>query len=976
MRSRLALLSCLSVPALLWACGSGASSDDQPGVWFVHATDPHVFEEPEYAEAQEPINQRAFRRLLETLETLPDSDAEPAFLLLTGDLGFGEEAGEREEGGRESRIRRLAELLSARPDLDVYWVPGNKDIRDGEPSVALLREAHLFLAAVQERVSAQGITLHDLTACYLGDPGLQGPCTADIAGTRFRLIGFPTSSFTYRQPDTDDGEDEGQRGGTGESMPPAPDDAGTLPVADRSGAGDGAEGGLSAAGSETGGGSDRKDLHGAWMERLAGLVEAAGRDGKRVLVATHIPELNDPYLQAQALIALPSAGPVRVPSAWRVPAELFERWRGIVASPTVARVLAGHFHDPHREIYRPPYTWEHDPPGAPVVARADRGKIWLAPPLGIRLQDASPIQARGFALIGLAGSHIERRLYWYDAVRDAFTRETPEVAAATGGGPSRPLLIARAWRWFWNLPGPDQPLQKSAVLLIALTAAFLTIVAVWRIPPPDTRLASSDPKGAKDDAGAPVTKNQGPFDNNFANTVLGGLSGLVGVAFIDTFWESSDLDLKTFYIVCYLALFLILLLLYSVLRGVAEVTRSRVASGQRVEWQRWRKPEAGQPQPARRLPQVAASKSGKPSNETQPGQPEPKRKAGGEQAVRSEQTAEGENDGAVLWPDRGESRSGYWVRRFGRWVLSLRSAFLVFFDTVFNVIQGRNQLETAVLGKTIVDLQESLVATVDRIAEEIQRAIRYALAEEGCTIGLAECRVNISVLAADGKSLSYVSLSRGSLQRPFGQRSVAWLAVMIGEARWWKASYEPKQEEIEIYDNRAKKLPDWEHSIKLGSVFEIRGPLDYEAFVVLPLPWFRGGREHTRGAVHISLAKEKYLDLLWDDLEFPAAPHGAEAHASLPDAASPPADPKIPPKVADPRTRPGMPTYRGWRWLARPPQGSPCTIASTPGAPPDGCAPRVRRGRLAAVLTQSLGVLPEVLRHFNMPLFEDLIKPR
>jgi hypothetical protein len=911
-----------ALSALLFVAGCGAGETDR-GVWFVHATDPHLFEESEGSEPERLSREResleAFEQLLATFDALPDIDAEPAFLLLTGDFGIGEEPADGDT--REARVEILADALAERPGLTVYFVPGNNDIA-GE-LIGNVGAADEFLDAVRTRVRPQGVDLHDLTACYRAGAGILDGCTFDIPGTRFRLIGFPT--FSFKEPK----QAAEERPGGEEERPDEeePTAAPTAGEADAAPAQPVAESPAPAAGEPPAASAEtpvtsptpaapptgRDEVHGQWIERLGLLVSEARRERKKALIATHIPDLNDPYDQAQGELyrltaRTASGGPVWSP--WSVTPELYERWRAIVDSPTVSRVLAGHFHDNHKEIYRQPYSWERDPPGAAPFARPDRGKLWIAPPLGVRLQDASPIQARGFALVGLIDGQPVRRLYWYDQARRAFEPEEPAGPRQKRDGGGEWWLRGWAAR-LWDLGGAASALEKMVILLFALTAAFLTIVAVWKIPPPDTRWTQVGSAEAVTPAPPAAAAGGGPFDNNFARTVLGGLSGLVGIAFVDAFWEGSPVDHKAYYIVCFLIFFLLVLLVSSFLRAVAETLRSRV---------------------------VGEHRHGRPRRDSPP-----------------------------------EKLLLYWGRRLWRWILSHRASSLVFFDTFLNLIQGRNQLQTKVFGDEIFELQRSLVGTVDRIAEEIERAIRHALDHAGCAPGRMDCRVNISVMSNDGQSLQYVSLGRGSLLRPFGPRSIAWLATTLGRAMWWRKGYEPDADDIELFDNSKNSneptstLAGWEKSIKLKSVFAPRGTPDYEAFVVIPLPWLRGHRTTPKSAIHISLAKEQYLDKLWAGLELPSGVVEPSEPTQFPEPTQP-AD-----LVGEAARNRGVKQieerFSEWRSLIS-------LRFDCDGDEKSRNVIQPRDHQVNAVLVMALAVLPEVLRNFNRSLFEDLIKPR
>src|SRR5208337_5299483 len=62
---------------------------------------------------------------------------------------------------------------------------------------------------------------------------------------------------------------------------------------------------------------------------------------------------------------------------------------------------------------------------------------------------------------------------------------------------------ARGWfAWLWNLDETVLPLERMATLLIALLTAFLTVVALWQIPPSDDPLAKKPADMNQKDANA------------------------------------------------------------------------------------------------------------------------------------------------------------------------------------------------------------------------------------------------------------------------------------------------------------------------------------------------------------------------------------------------------------------------------------------------------------------------------------------
>ncbi len=122
--------------AFVAACGTPMQEQE---VWFVHATDPHLFEEPgkrlkvDVRKHQEKLNQNAFSALFNVIRSLPDTDARPRFLVLTGDFGIdrswtsqardaggGTDPAREQKHSRADQLKLLAGLFRSSPVRDVY----------------------------------------------------------------------------------------------------------------------------------------------------------------------------------------------------------------------------------------------------------------------------------------------------------------------------------------------------------------------------------------------------------------------------------------------------------------------------------------------------------------------------------------------------------------------------------------------------------------------------------------------------------------------------------------------------------------------------------------------------------------------------------------------------------------------------------------------------------------------------------------
>lgn len=442
------------------------------------------------------------------------------------------------------------------------------------------------------------------------------------------------------------------------------------------------------------------------------------------------------------------------------------------------------------------------------------------------------------------------------------------------------------WAWFWSLADKREPnapaandLGKAAVFAIALLAAFLTVVEVWQIPPPRRSLRTEngdeEPRaGAGASAGGTAPDSPpGPsyggatlqFNSNFARTVLGGLAGMALVATFDGFWKSENNGFSEEPL--YLVLFVLFFLSFLILSaGFRGFTE---AMRSRVSLAR------------RRVPGASAG------------------------------------------------------QRFWAWLLSLRIPTLVFFDTGFNVIQGRNQLQTAAFEHDIVELHTSIVEAAERIRKRLDEAFLEALshrrdgaARNGKARSDASVRVSISLMACDERSVFYVAREVGSLSKAFGRESIAWLALHTGQPLWHQDGVEPaKALEIDNSDGRYEDLP--KRHLRVDEYLEKRNQSDYQAFVVLPLPWgHRGEAEGYRKAgIHVSFRHGEDLEFLWPTLN--------QAHSNNP--------------------------------------------AGVNSGPPDLLGqeekPEPKNQKLAVTLQMSAVVLTELFRYFNDLVFEEQIRP-
>lgn len=820
--------------ALLGCAGSHQQRERKDHlVWFVHATDPHIFVLPAQGEQedskaarsrQQELNEKAFSDMLDRIPSLPGGDGSPAFLLLTGDLGLDPCSDEKTEKSakecwspddpkklkdlndrKDSMIKETAKLLGASPVQDIYLVAGSNDIAREAADDSTLHYFNELIGALQVEMATNksNVQLHNLTGCYDLEGGASSTCYADIDRTDYRLIGLP--SYSFKNKDTDY--------------------------------------------------KTNKDAQEKQSAKFLGLVEQARKADKKVLIASHVPEIDDPYTKAQDLFDAKNPPPPNDNdptntrskwSTWNVSKKVLDDWRGVLASDVVVGVLAGYLHDSHKEIYRQPFAWSS--------ANEHRfyRKLFLAPPLAVKNQDTSTIQARGFEVVRLEDDRIEPQIYWYDWASRSFSPDPKP-------GFERPIHHGWHWAhaiiWLWRLAEPIGMLERMAVLLIAFLTAFLTVMAVWQITPSENPLANVAGK-TPDAASAVPTPDSSPFATRFGKTVIGGLGGLVVAEVTKALGnQQPSPDTKWFYIVWFILFFFFMLLILGAFRAGTEGLRARIA--------------------------IAYYPLVRPSRKTA-------------------------SAFARFWDG-----FSYWFLRLMHWLFSLRVPLVTFLDTFTNLIQGKNQAITRVFADQIIDQQRNVVRTADSIRQDLndlleRRVLQLSYTRDGAPAAPVAAatpqpppapvaaappqpppapvvappaalsppafpstlphrvRVNIGVLSADQNSVFYISRTPGSSVLPFPKHSVAWVSVFTGEIRWYKSAYDGSADKIILFDNTDRTITDATDKILLKDYYQQRHQ-DYEAFVILPLPWpQRGfGSGYVKGAIQISFRENADFELMW-----------------------------------------------------------------------------------------------------------------
>lgn len=837
--------------ASLMVAGCKGDSGQETSVWIVQATGPLVVDFPPEGQAtgsmrteEQPL--QALKRFLE--ERVEKRDRKPV-LVLSGNLLTLARSVSSEQASSEMQYLppwewkrpvppdtaavspsaavqtneglgtdTVASVLARLPISRVLVVPGSSP-PSGLAADSGLTEAHAFLLQVARAARRSSVRLSILTRCYENDAADLESCQQNLPDTRYRLVGFPTVAFTAPAEDTLERQ--------------------------------------------------RIRLQANHLAILKSLVMRADDDGRRVLIVTHTPDL-------EQKARLPGTEEGTAPNlTWSAPDSLVERWREILQSRTVAGVLAGYLHDSHRDVYRAPPSWASGP-GLDL----DNGKLLLAPPILAVGQENARVQAQGARLIRLTPDKLSSRLYWQDMRTGQLEPDPADPALETPlERGDRAFWFERAGSWvigavttvFWDVPKwvvlelwqlpvsadgegvePITDLGRALVFLLATLFVMLTFVDFWQVSSPDRNLGGES--GEADEADGQQTPPDGekrsrnerlvprmPFQSNLANTVGAGLLGLFSVSALAGLVEAVGGNASGYYVVVFIALFILELFLIATVRGIVEAIRIR---------------------------QILVFRAPAPPTISNP--------------------PNGLWGTLLYWMKRGSQWVSYWLNRIWHWLLSLRPSFLAFSDTWIHLLMGRYQLRTKVFEEQVQRLHCSIVGGLEKMRNHLEEAIVEQLSDEYDHISEAEVRVNVSVLAPNQKELRYIPYpAPGSIPKPFGRESVAWISVYSGQDRWWMESYttgdatRSEVEEQSITDAQVALYPprwqDWRDA-KQGEIlrdfllpgdkvhtlkdnFQPRRASDYEAFVVIPIP--RTKRGPAVGALHISFRYEKYLKYLW-----------------------------------------------------------------------------------------------------------------
>jgi hypothetical protein len=773
----------------------------------------------------------------------------------------------------------LATALAGTPVADVYAVP-----RD--------TTARAALAAARTRLRAQGVRIRDLTECY--DATSAGPegCWVEVPGTRYWLAGFP-------------------------SLP-----------AD------------SAAAERV-------------LERLQQVVDSARKADRRIVLAVGALPGAPPRPAPPADTA--KGGADTAASSAPAPRSAEARWVDAAGSEPVAAVIS-------------------------TAAAGERSQNeLLAPPLGAAAQGTTPV--RGFALVTLAAG-VRRHVVEYDAAAGTFA----PLPASAGQAPARHESWYREFlRWARGLADSSADLAAATVFAIAILFAFLTVAALWKVPERGGTMSTATTTATTTtaagtattsvQAAATVPPTGGIFEGNLQRTVWSGLTGIATVTLLTQFWRGSGVNAEALYVVVFVAAFLIFLVALAFLRGVVEALRSRVLA--RRSTPPWRPPSPGKSRDglyrAYRNSLFWAHQRGRlwrwvlslrelflvffdtfmnvllgrsyASNvvwedrivdlqwmilhaadrvreeittavEEAILHPAPKRDHGGSAGGSSPQPAPANEPGGQA-PRPQEPNPAA--------------------DPATPEGSGGGTAPALVTGTGPPAAPATATADGGGTGATRRDGPRATQRIPSPSTLQQQVRVAISVLSDDGTSVFYISAAPGSLDAAFQQHSFAWVAAYSGQARWWtKEGY--RNPKLILYpsetDPRDPPLPiaGIPDRLRVTDYYQLRQKADYEAFMLIPIPWRRGRENSRHGLIHIAFGEEAWMHALWPKLD-----------GKLSDAVAAAAE-----KEED------VFPYREWSTLL------------TRDELPDNV--------LRAVLNESVNVLGELIDQFDQAIFESRLR--
>ena len=434
----------------IWSGGNVAAQ-----VRFVQITDPHLFDK-----AERKKNEEIFIDAIWEINKLQTKDGPYDFVVVTGDIGV--ESIVRNEGEKAigKNAKMMADKILALSEVKQWlFVPGNNDLQDELPHT--IRHYHQFIEALRLSSEPRGIKVEDLCPRESRPPY--------TLKNKYVFIGFNNASFKNNN--------DFLRLSEKSTTQSAPNDCASL-VREMNSCLEKTPNDQKPNNDDSNCSSARtiRCFQSREIERISGLIKSAQKDKQFVFIFYHIPDVDDPYLMSglpddwklHDFLRIREAAKIitgsdHVNSSWFIDQSLRNEWESIIKMENVKGLFAGHLHHNY------PDTYERYPNEA-------HSKLYVCPPIALKLQAGKNPQARGFREYsineqgnidpaGRNGSVTNRPpIYWYDESKFLFVTTPLPIASA-------PLSTGVFMSW-----------EKAAHISTALQLFVLifSVFFIWR----------------------------------------------------------------------------------------------------------------------------------------------------------------------------------------------------------------------------------------------------------------------------------------------------------------------------------------------------------------------------------------------------------------------------------------------------------------------------------------------------------------
>jgi hypothetical protein len=405
---------------------------------FVQLTDPHIFDGE--AKGEMGVNREALKWSIEEINRRQDDGKDDQCVVVTGDLGLEGLADYLNPEKQQSEIVRAARELAGflKPSKVKKWLflPGNNDLVQEDPgTIGIYRDFMRTLIAELPEKEIVDFSVKDFLDFSQGE-------------ATYRFIGFDNASFKANEASID---------------------------------------------AECFDAIRQREL-----QRVAGRVQ----DTKGfAYIFYHIPEIDDPYyashlpddLERKARANSRGQFGKDFPlSAWTVTPAVRNEWNRIVTNDKVKARFAGHFHSSDRKDYA---ELRHlDSARYPA---AEKGKLFVCPPLASKKQEKKTPQARGFrpVTLGVDGVVASAEIVWLNEPSPS-PSPSPSPTLSSSGSPTPKSSATGCRKNEKTEPRRDrddihrvisdiESVVKSVAILCGIIGGFWTWLAYMRRRPTD-----------------------------------------------------------------------------------------------------------------------------------------------------------------------------------------------------------------------------------------------------------------------------------------------------------------------------------------------------------------------------------------------------------------------------------------------------------------------------------------------------------